>query len=63
MPAEQCVIPLLVSLCAHFLYLHVCSWFLLHAPAIHFRIWLFIALIRKSEGVRVIIFMIITVYA
>lgn len=30
---------------------------------IHFRIWLFIALISESGGVRVIIFMIITVYA
>lgn len=36
---------------------------LLPALAIHFRIWLFIALISESGGVRVIIFMIITVYA
>lgn len=35
----------------------------MQAPAIHSRIWLFIALISKSGGVRVIIFMIITVYA
>lgn len=60
MTAEQCVIPLFASLCVC---IYMLQWVLLHAPAIYSGIWLFIALISESGGVRVIIVMITTVYA
>lgn len=57
------MLSLYLCLCVRSIGIYMLQPVLLLVPAIHFRIWLFIVLISESGGVRVIIFMIITVYA